>query len=292
MGFLFITVCWWLVRKRQWNCIYLTIHNSKAGEELGLQLTRSRANEDNSLSVPVLNNKNTEELSRIFKKATLFSSLKIMEYSVSLQTPEIPLLTIKCLYITHVLRDEFKEELRALSEFLSANQTSWTCFLPFYFAKPAPAGSVSAAKWEQGAHPALQVCSAGLREVLSCPGGYPSTNWIFFMPESAQWQQGRAQVTGFVRQSQRALGCLVIFCLFAAFGFGRIGPVWALRDQNYFLPVIRSLCTLKLHIKWLKRRIWIKFNLKALMGCDHSRTPSREYVAKEKKNHPQMSLIS
>lgn len=121
--------------------------------------------------MPVLNNKNTEELSCIFKKATLFSSLKIMEYSVSLQTPEIPLLTIKCLYITHVLRDEFKEELRALSEFLSANQTSWTCFLPFYFAKPAPAGSVSAAKWEQGAHPALQVCSAGLRVVLSCPGG-------------------------------------------------------------------------------------------------------------------------
>lgn len=123
-------------------------------------------------------------------------------------------------------------------------------------------------------------------------GGYPSTNWIFFMPESAQWQQGRAQVTGFVRRSQRALGCLVIFCLFAAFGFGGIGPVWALRDQNYFLPVIKSLCTLRVHIKWLKKRIWIKLNLKALMGCDHSRTPSREYVAKEKKNHPKMSLIS
>lgn len=33
-----------------------------------------------------------------------------MEYSVSLQTPQILLLTIKCLCITHVLRDEFKEK--------------------------------------------------------------------------------------------------------------------------------------------------------------------------------------
>lgn len=134
--------------------------------ELGLQLTRSAANEDNNLSVPVVNNKNTEKLSCIFKKLILPCSVKLMEYSISSQTPEISLLTIKCLCITHVLRGEFNEELRVLGDFLPPNQTSWTWFLAFYL-QTLP---VSAAKCVSTSS------STGVRRIYPVLGVYPSTN--------------------------------------------------------------------------------------------------------------------
>lgn len=105
-------------------------------------------------------------------------------------------------------------------------------------------------------------------------GFIPAQIKLFLMPESAQWQQGCYFLLGY---------------FVSAFGFGRIYPTWALRNQNYFLPVVKRLCALRLY---MKERILITFNFKPLMGCDHSRAPSREFVAKEKKNHPKISLIS
>lgn len=155
-------------------------------------------------------------------------------------------------------------------------------FCPF-ISKTCPVWVCERSRVGQGAHPAPQVCRAGLREDLSWPGGLSQHELNqFFMPESAQ-------VTVFVRHSQRARSSWVVFCLFAAFGFDGIYPVWALRGQNYFPPVVKSLCTLRLNIK---KRILITFNFKPLMGCDHSRAPSREFVAKEKKNHSKIGLIS
>lgn len=56
-----------------------------------------------------------------------------------------------------------------------------------FVAEAAPGGCVSAAEWEQGAHPAPQVCRAGLSEAFSCPGGL-SQHEIksVFLPETAR----------------------------------------------------------------------------------------------------------
>lgn len=240
--YLLIAVRWCLVRKRQWNYIYLTIPNWQAGEELGLQLTR---NEDNDLNVPVVNNKNTEELPCILKKATLFSSLKITEYSVSSQTPEILFLTIKCSYITHMLRDEFKEELRASGEFLSPNQTSWTWFFYSFTCKTCPGWAWECSKWEQGAPPAPQVCRAALREVFSSLGLSQHKFTIFYAWKCSVTAGTCSGV--FVRQSQRVQSCWVIFCSFAAFWIWNLSSLGTERSEVLYTCSKISVYTQTIH---------------------------------------------
>lgn len=101
------------------------------------------------------------------------------------------------------------------------------------------------------AAPAVSVRGAG--STCSCPGvrgspeggfllswGHPAQIPSGFVPESARCC---AQVA--VLRCGAQLGALglfsVVFCSFAPSGFAGIDAVWPLRDQNSFLPAVKSL---------------------------------------------------
>lgn len=114
-----------------------------------------------------------------------------------------------------MLRDEFKEGLRALGEFLSPNQTSWTCFFILLLAKPAPAGPGSARSGSRE-HFQLHRC-AGHHWGRFYPvlGVCPSTNSIIFMLEKPSVTAGTCSgVCGAESESSELLGCFLFIYSF------------------------------------------------------------------------------